>query len=306
MKQIFLHLKYTRFIFLFTGILLFTSCLGPKKAMLKKLANDAKQVQVMEKKVLQHISNKKSEKLDDGSIDSIINTNIINSLARYNNQQDTAAAIINFMEQAAASRRNYKKSLGQLQLKETTLTNYIAAAAIRLRRYTLISDGLDIAKQNEFDLGAFFGPGKYKIPEDKIDIAYASFSPIIDSLITFYNKYDDVNKVATLVILGFADGQNFNTESDVYLETAQQIKNENPPKEIVNQKLSELRAENLGNTIEAILKKRIKGYDEKNPDFLFAEKGKGEQYPNNKIKDYKDDDERRRVVLFYWSILPKE
>ncbi len=297
-------LRFPLFIILLSTA--FLSCLAPKKAMMRKLALDAKEVQQTEKKEILQIETEKNKKLESGDIDSIINANINNTLARYSRQQDSVLANIMFLEQAAGSRKNYKKSLGGLQAKQTSLRDYIASCAIRLRRYTLIDDGLNVAKQHEFDLGAFFGPGKYKIPEDKIDIAYTSFSPIIDSLIKFYGQYNDVDKVATLIILGFADGQSFNTESDEYKEIAALVKTDQYVKELYNQKLSELRAESLGNTIEAILKKRIKGYDEKNPDFLFAEKGKGEQYPSKKITDYRDDDERRRVVLFYWNILPKD
>jgi len=33
--------------------------------------------------------------------------------------------------------------------------------------------------------------------------------------------------------------------------------------------------------------------------------GQGEEYPLPYITDYRDDDERRRIVLCYWSVLPE-
>lgn len=32
--------------------------------------------------------------------------------------------------------------------------------------------------------------------------------------------------------------------------------------------------------------------------------GRGEEFPNPSVRDYKTDDERRRVVNVYWSLLP--
>jgi hypothetical protein len=48
------------------------------------------------------------------------------------------------------------------------------------------------------------------------------------------------------------------------------------------------------------------------PDFKEADKlkieyigqGKGEALPIKSIKDYSDDDARRRIVLCYWVVLP--
>ena len=37
----------------------------------------------------------------------------------------------------------------------------------------------------------------------------------------------------------------------------------------------------------------------------FFKNGKGEEYPNKKIKNYMLDDERRRIVIIYWNALPK-
>ena len=32
--------------------------------------------------------------------------------------------------------------------------------------------------------------------------------------------------------------------------------------------------------------------------------GQGETYPSKKITNYQEDDERRRIVLIYWSVIP--
>ena len=74
----------------------------------------------------------------------------------------------------------------------------------------------------------------------------------------------------------------------------------------MNQQLSEWRAVNIGNLMEYSLEKKIPNYTNiKAIEFLFVEKGKGEDFPSKKVADYKTDDERRRVVLLFWNILPK-
>jgi len=40
-------------------------------------------------------------------------------------------------------------------------------------------------------------------------------------------------------------------------------------------------------------------------NFNYYAEGKGEELPKGKITDYKVNDERRRVVLIYWTVLPE-
>ena len=39
-------------------------------------------------------------------------------------------------------------------------------------------------------------------------------------------------------------------------------------------------------------------------NFKFYGYGQGETYPSKKITNYQEDDERRRIVLIYWSVIP--
>ncbi len=81
--------------------------------------------------------------------------------------------------------------------------------ADRLKIYLMIEDGLNIADFELFDLAAFFGPGIFIIPDEKTELAHTFFSPIVDSLKLFSNKYAEIPRTATLLILGFADGTGF-------------------------------------------------------------------------------------------------
>jgi hypothetical protein len=211
-------------------------------------------------------------------------------------------------EKINTSRRAYRTNKVNIDSSFALIDRYKSRSNYRLRRFTMINESLDIIinQQHMFDLAAFFGSGKFEIPDDRKSVAEKSFSPLIDSLVAFYNRYADVDKKATLVILGYADGAGFNTESEIYPVLIEMLKDTTASKEKLNQKLSELRAINIGNLMEVSLEKKIPNYKEiKSIDFFFVESGKGEEFPSKKVSDYKTDDERRRVVLLFWNILPK-
>jgi outer membrane protein OmpA-like peptidoglycan-associated protein len=164
---------------------------------------------------------------------------------------------------------------------------------------------LNLADFSLFSLAAFFGPGKYIIPEDKDQLAVQSFSPIIDSLINFSNRYSTVNRTATLVILGFADGAGFDTTSELYDTLITLAGKSEATKQELNQKLSELRAKELIKKLTTSFLQKAGSFQD--PDKLKIEylgQGKGEEFPLTSIKNYQDDDERRRIVLCYWVVLP--
>ena len=76
-------------------------------------------------------------------------------------------------------------------------------------------------------------------------------------------------------------------------------------KEDLNKELSELRAMELIKQLTSMFKQKVS--EIKNIDQLSVEyigQGRGEEYPIPTIKDYKDDDDRRRIVLCYWAVLP--
>ena len=81
----------------------------------------------------------------------------------------------------------------------------------------------------------------------------------------------------------------------------------NPDKQELNAALSALRAEKISILLSQILKERF-------PDFKLISKivfesneaGMGEKFPKAEIKNYKPNDERRRIVIIYWNVLPAE
>ncbi len=299
--------KYNLYIII--SLISLSSCFSSKKTQVQEVLNQATSIQQADLKVVEETKTKVEDRLKAEVIDGNIADSIRFKIARYSNELDSFKNAISFIgEKVNTGRRAYKQNQQEIDSSFALIDRYKSRANFRLRRFTMINESLDVIvnQQHIFDLAAFFGPGKYEIPSEKIQVAQQAFSPLIDSLVGFYNKYADVEKRATLVILGYADASGFNPESDIFKSLAGMLNDSLPSKERMNQKLSELRAVKIGDLMELSLEQKIPNYTAiKFIDFLFVEKGKGEEFPSKLVTDYKTDDERRRVVLLFWNILPK-
>jgi hypothetical protein len=293
-------------IFFITAIVLLTSCFSSKKNALIKKLETAKSLAKDDAAKIGAMLQKKDEKANEEKIDSLINVNITNNINTHKAQLDTFSNSMSFIDSVISTGKLFRKNKAEIKAKLKLIENYMANSNVRLRRFQMIDEGLDIAEQKLFKLAAFFGGGKYEIPAEKVNDAKNSFSAILDSVANFYNKYNDLDKKATIVILGYADGTGFNKEGPTYKALVALINNGEPSKEKINQKLSELRANNIANLLEIMLAERIPNYSTiEKIDFEYLQQGKGEEYPSKKITNYTIDDEHRKVVLLFWNILPR-
>ena len=289
--------------------MLFIASCGNTKRMsaTKARLSVVKENQLKETAEVNAIALKGENKYKEQKIDSNINVRLVKKMSALKKVMDSVNSETNNLELLSAQKKNFKSSSYKSIVlpKLLALEDFNANKILRTQTYMMLQDGLDISSYTLFDLAAFFGPGKYAIPEDKIELARNSFSPLVDSIIQFSNKYNQLPRAATLVILGFADAAGFVEGNEINDTLLAKMAKTTATKQELNIKLSELRAEEL---IHLLTLEFIK----KNNNILHLEtlrveylgKGKGEQYPLNKITDYKDDDERRRVVLCYWSVLP--
>ena len=95
--------------------------------------------------------------------------------------------------------------------------------------------------------------------------------------------------------------------TELYKKIKNYIKIENPTKEQLNAGLSALRAEEISKLIDRFIKERANDFKTINKiTFELLEAGEGEKLPDSNIKNYKENDERRRIVLIYWSVLPNK
>lgn len=283
------------------------SCVSNKKIAGAKDKLNAIEAQVQKENAeIKEIGTQAGEKLQANKIDSNILNRIDKRLNKSKAALDSSMLQVNQLNEILKDKKNTRKSFKTIILPVLdSLQKRSDQYAQRLALYMMIKDGLNVADFKQFDLAAFFGPGKYQIPEDKIDIAALSFSPVVDSLMLFSNKYSRYPRTATLIILGFADGTGITSGSDLYYTLLDELRKPQAEKEELNQKISELRAKELIKQLTNLYLKKASGFTEADKlKIEYIGQGKGEALPVANIKDYTVDDERRRIVLCYWAVLP--
>lgn len=285
-----------------------TSCVGTKKMeAARQRLNKIKKEQIVEVKQIKKISSANVTRLHESKIDSIINSRIDFRVGRINVQMDSVSGEITMLDSLMTRKKDFRRAYKKVIIpKLASLDSFRQENAKRMQMYLMLEDGLNTANYTLFNLAAFFGPGKYAIPEGQEEATARSFAPLIDSVVKFSEKYKNFPQTATLVILGFADGTGFDPKSSLYVELARLIGRPEVSKQELNKKLSELRAETLIRQLKSQLIKKMGGLEgTSNFKIEFIGLGKGEYYPFQSITDYREDDERRRIVLCYWVILPK-
>lgn len=156
-----------------------------------------------------------------------------------------------------------------------------------------------------------FAGGGHKISEKNQPQMQQFFEPILDSIVVSANKYINKRLRVKIVVYGYADSDPINPKSKIYDEIARSLYHEtvdsslltNSPR--LNQELSRLRAEEVGGLVNTITFDKLNYITGVKSVFVDLQKeGKGEELPDNKIK-YNSTDSRRRIVKFYWKILPQ-
>ncbi len=181
------------------------SCVQQKQVAVKKKVESAVVVKKTDANKLLAVAAKKDRKYEQGAIDTVIKRNIEEKLYKYTRQQDSFSIAIAFLERASKDKFLYKNNPELVKLQLKVLKSFKDGFDARVKRIAMIDTSLDWTMLHEFNLAAFFGPGKYEIPADKLQAAERAFTPILDSLVLFYNRFTDINREATLIIRGFAD-----------------------------------------------------------------------------------------------------
>ncbi len=287
------------------SILISSCCVQGKMDEARQIIKNAKDTLAIEASSVSSVNSQSDKKISDGKIDSTILFLISQRILKFQNAMAVTISKITPVENLLADVKEFRRKYKSVVLPALdSIKNSTAAFKQRVVLYEMIVDGLNIADYKLFDLAAFFGPGKFSVPDDKRELASTSFSPIVDSIIRFSNKYKNINRTGSLIILGFADGTGFSA-GPLFELLAGKIGKSEPSKEELNQKLSELRAEELIKLLSDQFQKKQK--EIQNFDILkvsYLQKGKGENLPLPTITNYQVNDERRRIVLCYWAVLP--
>lgn len=156
-----------------------------------------------------------------------------------------------------------------------------------------------------------FTGGGHKIIEKNLPQMEQFFEPILDSIVVSANKYINKRLRVKIVVYGYADSDPINPKSKLYDEIARSLYHETIDSSLLtissrlNQELSRLRAEEVGGLVNTMTFDKLNYITGVKSIFVDLQKeGKGEEFPDNKIK-YNSTDARRRIVKFYWKILPQ-
>lgn len=280
------------------------SLVGEKKVMKVILADAGKQ-QAVDVKKIEEVRDLKENIVKAGTSDKAILESADARLQAYIKKIEDNAKEIKDLETTIANPEAYTANSVAIKARVLIIDSLVNRTAVtRAYSIQMLEENMKKSTKTLFSLAAFFGPGGYSIPEDKLDKAKTYFSPLVDDIIKFSNKYAQLPRTSTIVVNGYADASQITKGSKLYKEMAEFLKNNNPTKQELNIAISTLRAEKLSALFSTIIKEKSNSFVAL-PKIVFEniEVGRGEELPDATIK-YKDNDERRRVVAVFWSVLP--
>lgn len=249
-----------------------------------------------------------ARKLGEQSVDSSINKKIVSLLSALQNDlgkiQKTVDAVDFFLE----TKKNFRPNRyeGDVKTYVVQLDSFQLQKKTRDRIYRLLDEAVKVEAFKKYGMGAFFEPGIYRIAPTAFNSVNKSFQPAIDSMSAISNRYHDIKRTAHLVIVGYADATPITPGTTLYNELKDYIGQPDPDNVQLNQALSDLRANELLRNLKMIMRTSASQFSNYNQLKIgYSSYGRGQALPFSNITDYTDNDERRRVVVFYWAILPE-
>ncbi|GAB3006275.1 hypothetical protein GCM10027051_01850 [Niabella terrae] len=296
--------------FTLLALLLLTGSCGLQKRLTaaKATTATAKSLLAGENASLDKVSATAMSKLDSAHLDSNIAGNmkrVINVLHRDLNQ---ISQVVEAVELFAKDKSNFNEKNYYPTTRNyiARLDSFNATVKTRERIYQLIKEAVHIDAFKRNELGTFFEPGAYRIPIKAMGTFEDAFQPTIDTITLIANQFSDIPRSIYLVLVGYADETPFNKEGPLYRELRSYLPdNQHPDRQQLNLLLSNLRARELERSMLMALTNNAEKFTDFNKLRVHhMGYGRGEEYPFSYIRNYNAQDERRRVVVFYWSILP--
>ncbi len=252
------------------------------------------------------IDGKKDSLLNAGKIDETISGGLAARLKTYKQRMDSISDEIGMLSKKLESPEDFRKDRPVIKAKIAVIDSVVNQNAhLREYSFSMIEEGLLKSKKTQYSLAAFFGPGGYSIPQNKYQLARKYFSPIIDSLIEFSNKYSTVERLSSIIVHGYADATSIPPGSGLHTQLTKYLEKPDATKEELNKGLSALRAEEISKFLTKVIRDRATEFSAiRTIIFEFIEFGQGEKLPDPEITDYKINDARRRIVILFWSVLP--
>lgn len=290
------------------SVILVASCSTQKRmASVAQKVQDARNLINEDSETLKKLQREIQQKADDHIVDSLINitfTAVISDLRKdLEKNQKTVAATEFFLKK----RSNFTKGRYEANVKQyiNELDSFHLKNKTRDRIYELLSEAVRVNAFYKYGMGTFFEPGVYKIAPSGFGIVSSAFMPAIDSIASLSNRYTDVKRTAHLIIVGYADGVSINPGTNLYAGLKKYLGTTDPTNAELNRALSDLRAGELLRNLKIIMKNNAAKFASQDQLSIgYISYGRGQALPFKNITDYADKDERRRVVVFYWTVLP--
>lgn len=268
---------------------------------IKEMKADLKRNILLNKEALlaiDKIDSAREAKFDKGLLDEKSNTFISkfsDSVKQVITKHVTEDSVI-------LSKRIKHRSIDTLSLRIKRITE---EAKANLSNIHLIDELLATNTFTQLNTASVFGPGEFIIDLQNNPSAGDPFKKVAADMLAFAAKFPNKKLNGTFMVLGYADAQQISQGSalDSTLRLSMGVETATSPQ--LNKELSRLRAKSVTEVISGIMLQQTNANElYKNLHVDYLPQGRGEDYPNPKIKDYREDDERRRVVFVYWSILP--
>ncbi|TDE15203.1 hypothetical protein [Dyadobacter psychrotolerans] len=300
---------------LILAILFFWGCSPKPKPMDNLMAalEAAKESQERSLKTLAALSSQADKAASEGSIAESANTEIQEFVKSENEKIQQQKQALQEAEKEAddfkakRSKKSQKQVVDQLSLAVANATNDVR---ILDKKTEVVVDFLGNVTFSKSEIGALFSPGEYNLIPEQIKEGEKLFKPIVEKLYTFAGKYKGSfkNLKGEIIVTGYSDATSIDKGSKLYKDLARRIQSEDgvssePGSARLNQKLSELRATAVKQLLAKIITKRNENTADQ-LEITIKVLGRGEQIPRGLPANVSKSDHRRRVVTFYWVVLP--
>ncbi len=293
-------MKNLQFGFISLSIIFLSSCVAHKNIDAKLRTANAKLLAISEE-----LDNKTGEKLLEGNIadsDAELIKEKITTIKERATQREQAINQIDFFQKNVYTRI---ANNGNLRSVENRLAGSMAEVLKDAKEYEIINEALDLSNLFHFKKSAFFSPGKYLVPYDIRPMAKEVFMPIVDTIISFANRYPDNKFNAKIVTYGYADESPTPKGSELYNDMCMRLKMDDLSPNQINSYLSFLRAQDIADVISQNLDENQDRFiAPKNIKIVILKEGRSTELPDG-LQEYEVKDENRRVVKVYWNMLPQ-
>ncbi|ANH83488.1 hypothetical protein A8C56_23155 [Niabella ginsenosidivorans] len=296
------------YLFIFS-LLLLASCGFQKQLATAKATSEKTKRMIQEEAArLDSVKVILNARAEDRTIDSVLNKGVQDILDKLNSRLNSVEQLALIIDAAARNRASFRKGIATKDIlaKLILLDSFNNTQQRREEVYSMLNESVRLSKYKMFHLAAFFDRGVYRIPQSAMGTIISNFTPIVDSLSVIANKYAAIEREARIVFVGYSDNTRVAETGPLYKELTQILHKELPSQSELNQLLSDLRAKEMAQKVKIVLDtnaSRFKNFNSLKIGYIAY--GKGEEYPSPRIKDYKPTDERRRIVVCYWTVLPK-